>query len=83
MKKLPDLPKFCSVCLAGPALNDNTGALEIAYRLQVSGPRNGPFDIFSVEWHIICHSTDLHVCCRTTANLSNDEYGHKNRGKKA
>ena len=25
MKKLPDLPKFCLVCLAGPAVNDNTG----------------------------------------------------------
>ena len=23
MKKLPDLPKFCLVCLAGPAVNDN------------------------------------------------------------
>ena len=22
-KKLPDLPKFCLVCLAGPAVNDN------------------------------------------------------------
>ena len=22
-EKLPDLPKFCLVCLAGPAVNDN------------------------------------------------------------
>ena len=25
MKKLSDLPKFCLVCLAGPAVNDNNG----------------------------------------------------------
>ena len=24
MKKLPDLLEFCLVCLAGPAVNDNT-----------------------------------------------------------
>ena len=28
MKKLPDVPKFCRVCLAGPALNDNTASVE-------------------------------------------------------
>ena len=27
MKKLPDLPKFCLVCLAGPALNNNTAVV--------------------------------------------------------
>ena len=27
MKKLPDLPKFCLVCLADPAVNDNTGVI--------------------------------------------------------
>ena len=25
MKKLPDVPAFYLVCLAGPAINDNTG----------------------------------------------------------
>ena len=29
MKKLPDLPKFCLVCLAGPVLNDNTGQRKV------------------------------------------------------
>ena len=30
-KKLPDLPKFCLVCLAGPAVNDNTVSLHKIY----------------------------------------------------
>ena len=27
MKKLPDLPKFCLVCMAGPAVNDSTDVI--------------------------------------------------------
>ena len=27
MKMLPDLPKLCLVCLAGPAVNDNTAVI--------------------------------------------------------
>ena len=29
MKKLPDLPKFCLVCLASPAVNDNTEVISL------------------------------------------------------
>ena len=32
MKKLPDLPKFCLVCLAGPAVNDNTAMCGLGVR---------------------------------------------------
>ena len=37
MKKLPDLLKFCLVCLAGPVLNDNTADQIAPPRAVLSG----------------------------------------------
>ena len=39
LKKLPDLPKFCPVCLAGPALNDNTAFIFFFFTAGGGDPR--------------------------------------------
>ena len=35
----------------------------------LTGLRNRSFDIFSVEWYIICRSTDLSICRTTNMDL--------------
>ena len=42
-----------------------------------AGPRNRPFDIFSVEWHIICHLTDFPIC--RTINMDHSDNHEKNK----
>ena len=56
------------ICIPDHCLQNNQ-SLGFALVSLWSNLRNRPFDIFSVEWHIICSSADLPICRTTNMDL--------------